>query len=60
MSEPRELRNYINGKFTPGRAGDRLPVVNPSTGETYATSARSSPADVDAAMRAARTAFEDT
>jgi len=33
--------------------------VNPSTGETYATSSLSDPADVDEAMRAVRTAFED-
>ena len=35
-----------------------LDIVNPSTGEVYATSPRSGPADVDAATHAARKAFD--
>ena len=59
MSEPRELRNYVNGEFRAPQDGDTLDIANPSTGEVYATSPRSGPADVDDAMRAAQTAFDD-
>jgi betaine-aldehyde dehydrogenase len=58
MSEPRELRNYVNGEFKAPQDGDTLDIANPSTGEVYATSPRSGPADVDDAMRAAQTAFD--
>jgi betaine-aldehyde dehydrogenase len=58
VSEPRELRNYIGGEFKSTQEGETLDVVNPSTGEVYATSPKSGPADVDEAMRAARAAFE--
>jgi betaine-aldehyde dehydrogenase len=59
MSEPRELRNYVNGEFKAPQDGDTLDIANPSTGEVYATSPRSGPEDVDDAMRAAQTAFDD-
>src|SRR3954465_283749 len=54
----RELRNFVNGEFRPAQGGETLDIVNPSTGEAYATSPKSGPADVDAAMKAARAAFE--
>ena len=55
----RELHNYVNGEFTSSREGATLEIVNPSTGEAYATSPQSGPADVDDAMKAARKAFEE-
>jgi len=58
MSEARALLNYVNGEFKPQRDGETLDVVNPSTGETYATSPLSASADVDEAMRAAQAAFD--
>jgi betaine-aldehyde dehydrogenase len=58
MPEPRELLNYVNGEFKPQREGETLDVVNPSTGETYATSPLSGSADVDDAMQAAQAAFD--
>ena len=58
MPEPRELLNYVNGEFKPQRDGETLDVVNPSTGETYATSPLSGSADVDEAMKAAQAAFD--
>src|SRR3954447_4484970 len=54
----RELHNFVNGEFRPAQGGETLDIVNPSTGEAYATSPKSGPADVDAAMKAARAAFE--
>ncbi|GAA2492234.1 gamma-aminobutyraldehyde dehydrogenase [Streptomyces sp. NPDC059506] len=57
MSELRTLRNYINGEFTDAADGRTIEVINPATGEVYATSPLSSAADVDAAMAAAEAAF---
>ena len=50
----RELRNFVNGEFKSTQNGATLDIVNPSTGAAYATSPRSGPADVDAAMRACK------
>ena len=55
----RELRNFVNGEFKDAQEGATLDIVNPSTGEAYATAPLSGPADVDDAMRAAAPAFED-
>jgi betaine-aldehyde dehydrogenase len=59
MPEPRELLNYIGGEFKPSQEGETLDITNPSTGDVYATSPRSGPADIDAAMKAAQAAFDD-
>jgi betaine-aldehyde dehydrogenase len=56
-TELRRLRNYINGEFRDAADGRTLDVVNPATGDVYATSPLSGPADVDAAMEAAAAAF---
>lgn len=56
-TELRRLRNYINGEFKDAADGRTLEVVNPATGEVYATSPLSGQADVDAAMDAAAAAF---
>src|SRR5688500_17080610 len=59
MAETRELRNFINGEFKPPRDGDILDVVNPSTGDVYATAPRSGEAEIDEAMQAAQTAVDE-
>lgn len=56
-TEPRRLRNYINGEFRDAADGRTTEVVNPATGEVFATSPLSGQADVDAAMDAAAAAF---
>jgi betaine-aldehyde dehydrogenase len=56
-TELRRLRNYINGEFRDAADGRTIEVVNPATGEVYATSPLSGRADVDAAMEAAAAAF---
>lgn len=56
-TELRRLRNYINGEFRDAADGRTIEVVNPVTGEAYATSPLSGQADVDAAMEAAAAAF---
>ncbi|GAA5233694.1 aldehyde dehydrogenase [Verticiella sediminum] len=48
---------FIDGEFTPA-AGERLPTVDPVSGEQWATIARGTRDDVDAAVRAAQRAFE--
>ncbi|WP_436787128.1 gamma-aminobutyraldehyde dehydrogenase [Yinghuangia sp. YIM S10712] len=58
MSDLRILRNFIDGKFVDAVDGRTLDIVNPATGEVYATSPLSREPDVDAAMQAAANAFE--
>nr|MBA3983816.1 aldehyde dehydrogenase family protein [Acidimicrobiia bacterium] len=52
------FQNFINGQRTDARSGETIPIVNPSTGEKYAESARSGAEDIDVAMKAADSAFE--
>jgi len=52
-----QLQNFINGKSVPGSSGEVTQLINPATGEVYATAPKSNAADVDAAMKAAETAF---
>ncbi|MBQ0984422.1 gamma-aminobutyraldehyde dehydrogenase [Streptomyces sp. F63] len=56
-TELRRLRNYIGGEFRDAADGRTTDVVNPATGEVYATAPLSDAADVDAAMAAAEAAF---
>ncbi|GLV77663.1 gamma-aminobutyraldehyde dehydrogenase [Streptomyces hygroscopicus] len=56
-TELRRLRNYIDGEFRDAADGRTTEVVNPATGEPYATAPLSGAADVDAAMAAAEAAF---
>ncbi|MEU0781517.1 gamma-aminobutyraldehyde dehydrogenase [Streptomyces sp. NPDC006173] len=56
-TELRRLRNYIDGEFRDAADGGTTEVVNPVTGEAYATAPLSREADVDAAMAAAAAAF---
>ena len=52
------LRNFVNGQFADAASGAVSQVVDPSTGEAYATAPVSGAADIDAALRAAAAAFE--
>src|SRR5215207_2872922 len=49
--------NFVNGVRVEAADGRRSELVNPATGEPFATAPVSSPDDVDAAMRAAAEAF---
>ena len=53
------FKNFINGKQVEAADGRTTNVVNPVTGKTYATAPLSAQADVDAAMSAAATAYEE-
>lgn len=52
------MKNFINGKFVDSTSSERLDVIDPSTGEVYATSPVSSEKDVAQAYDAASKAFE--
>ena len=54
----RTVQNFINGESVDAADGRRLDLVDPSTGEVFGSAPISGPADVDAAYRAAATAFE--
>ena len=54
-----QLLNYINGAWCRSGAGEHYDVLNPATTEVMATMPLSPAADVDAAVRAAATAFRD-
>lgn len=56
LSPPTDL--LIDGAFAPSRTGERLPVVDPSTGREVGDVAAAGVEDVDAAVAAARRAFE--
>ncbi len=52
------FKNVINGELVDAADGARYDVIDPSTGEVYATAPHSGPEDIDRAFRAAATAFE--
>jgi betaine-aldehyde dehydrogenase len=53
-----EIRNFINGEEKPTAEGGSEPVINPATGEQIAVTPLSTEADVDAAVAAAKAAFD--
>lgn len=55
-TETRTLRHYIGGAWTPSTGTDTLEDRDPATGELLARVPLGTAADVDAAVRAARTA----
>lgn len=48
----------INGQWRPAASGQTLPITNPCTGETIAQAAAGNAEDIDAAVKAARAAFD--
>jgi len=53
----RRLSHFINGAWTAPSTGKYFDTADPSTGEKLASVAEGSPADIDAAVKAARAAF---
>lgn len=51
--------NLIDGRWQPASDGRTLDVVSPSDGQVFARIARGTAADIDAAVKAARKAFEE-
>ncbi|MFN2525655.1 MAG: gamma-aminobutyraldehyde dehydrogenase [Actinomycetota bacterium] len=54
----RIIQNFIDGELRNPAEGRTSDLINPATGEVFASAALSGEPDVDAACRAARTAFE--
>src|SRR3954468_1989588 len=52
------LRNFVHGEWVEAKDGRTADIVDPSTGQPYATAPVSEEVDVDVAMRSAATAFE--
>ncbi len=57
MPDKRVLRNFIGGEHVEPSDGGYADLVDPSTGEVFASAPVSGPADVDRAFRAASDAF---
>jgi aldehyde dehydrogenase (NAD+) len=53
-------RNLIDGKLVPASGGATFETVNPATEEVLGVAADGTPADLDAAIDAARRAFDET
>jgi betaine-aldehyde dehydrogenase len=58
MSEKTVFHNIINGEVQGSASGAMMDIVNPSTGEVYASAPRSDEVDVDLACKAAGEAFQ--
>ncbi|HEY5025060.1 MAG TPA: gamma-aminobutyraldehyde dehydrogenase [Acidimicrobiales bacterium] len=54
----RVLRNFVGGEYADAKDGASIDLVNPSTGEVFATMPDSGQADVDGAFAVALQAFE--
>ena len=55
----KKINNFINGKSVESASGETTTLVNPATGQPFATAPKSNTADVDAAFKAASDAFVD-
>jgi betaine-aldehyde dehydrogenase len=55
----RTLKNFVNGEYVESRADSALEIINPATGQVYATAPNSNEGDVQAAFKAADAAFDD-
>ena len=58
MSEKKVFHNIINGEVQASASGAMMDIINPSTGEVYASAPNSDAHDVDQAFQAAGAAFE--
>ena len=55
---PKQLQNFVGGKYVTPTSDKNSPVINPSTEETYAHAPVSSERDVEHAYEVAQKAFE--
>src|SRR3954451_1424137 len=51
--------HVIDGRHLPSADGATMPLLDPATGQQFATAAAGGQADVDLAVRSARAAFDD-
>ncbi len=57
-TETKRVRNFIGGEYMDTADGESYDLINPSTGEKFATAPASRKADLDKAFEAAEKAFE--
>ena len=57
-TEVRTYKNYVNGQWVASASGETFAVYDPSTEEVIARVSAADKADVDAAVKAARAAFD--
>src|ERR1700736_5721704 len=58
-AEVQTYKNYVNGQWVAAASGKTFPVYDPSTEEVIAQVAAADATDVDAAVKAAREAFDN-
>ncbi len=58
MTQPRTLRNFVDGQYVDAAGESTSELINPSTGQVVATAPISSQEDVDAAYASAAKAFQ--
>ncbi|KAF7951743.1 hypothetical protein EAE96_007042 [Botrytis aclada] len=51
-------KSYVNGEWVEAKSGKRFDVLDPGTGQVWATAPDNDASDVDAAVQAAHTAFQ--
>jgi acyl-CoA reductase-like NAD-dependent aldehyde dehydrogenase len=56
--EAKNLQLYVDGSWREASDGRKFDSYEPATGQVWAKIAEAGPADIDAAIRAARRAFE--
>src|SRR5699024_9818409 len=56
---PDQIRHYINAEFVDSIDGDTFDVLNPVTNEAYIKASSGKVADIDAAVAAAKEAFDN-
>lgn len=54
----KKLQNFVGGRYQDATSGETSDVINPATGEAYASAPISSEKDVEQAYQAAQQAFE--
>jgi betaine-aldehyde dehydrogenase len=58
LSQKKEIKNFINGESVSGKSGQTADLINPTTGEVFASAPISNEADIDLAFKSAAKAFE--
>lgn len=56
-SDKQQILNFIGGKDRPANSGATSDIIDPSSGEVYATAPLSDASDIDEAAKAAKAAF---
>jgi aldehyde dehydrogenase (NAD+) len=58
LQTPMRFVHFIDNESVPAHGGDAIPVIDPSTGATFAQIARGDAVDIDRAVASSRAAFQ--